>query len=70
MIEAVVQRISEEGGAFSLVCSGGVDAEEFTAAMEWGQEAPDSPMAAAAAYGIGSSAAEAIELMLNDAGVK
>lgn len=39
---------------------------EWGVACEWGQEAPDSPMAAAAAYGIGDTAQEAVDAMVTD----
>lgn len=40
----------------------------FATGAEWGQEAPDSPMAGAAAYGMGDTLAEAIATMVSEAG--
>ena len=36
----------------------------FMASSEWGEEAPDSPMAGAAAYGVGATLAEALAEVL------
>lgn len=40
----------------------------YSAGAEWGQEAPDSPMAGAASYGTGDTLEEAVEELLADAG--
>lgn len=44
------------------------DKRGYAAASEWGQEAPDSPMAGGAAYGMGDSPAQALGEMLTEAG--
>ena len=41
---------------------------DYLAASEWGQEAPDSPMAGAAAYGMGATPCRALDDMLHEAG--
>lgn len=66
-LEKIVLTIDEAGGRFSLVVNKDAD-PPYMAAMEWGEEAPDSPMYAAAAYGGGDNASEAISSMLMDAG--
>lgn len=43
---------------------------EFMASSEWGEEAPDSPMVGAAAYGLGESYEEAVTQVLDQAGVR
>lgn len=68
MFEMISRTLSEDGGAFGLSYHEKQPEGRWVAALEWGHEAPDSPMAGAAAYGVGSSAAEAVELMLRDAG--
>lgn len=70
-LEGIVKTLSEDGGAFGLTYRTGVKPGDapWMAALEWGREAPDSPMAGAAAYGLGESASEAIDKMLDDAGV-
>jgi hypothetical protein len=72
VLEGIVKTLSEEGGSFGLTYRFGVKPGDgpWMAALEWGQEAPDSPMAGAAAYGIGESASEACDQMLDEAGVK
>lgn len=65
-LEAIVKLLKEEGGAFGLVY--GPESDTWTAALEWGREAPDSPLAAAAAYGVDEVPALAVEMALRDAG--
>lgn len=66
-IEGIVKTIGEEGGRFTIV----YDTERgWIAAMEWGREAPDSPMAAAAAYGAGDTAEEAMRALDRDGGAQ
>jgi hypothetical protein len=70
-LEGIVKTLSEEGGAFGLRYDPDAKPEDrWTAALEWGQEAPDSQMAGAAAYGLGASASEAVDQMLDEAGVQ
>lgn len=38
----------------------------WVAALEWGSEAPDSPMVGAASYGTGDTAAEAVKEILKE----
>lgn len=52
--------------AFSLR----VDAGEASVAIEWGREAPDSPMAGAAAYGSADTTADAVHQALDDTRVE
>jgi hypothetical protein len=40
--------------------------DEWIVGLEWGQEAEDSPMAGAAAYGVGVSAWDAVEMALRE----
>lgn len=40
----------------------------FAVGSEWGQEAPDSPMAGGAAYGVGDTLEEALNQLLGDLG--
>lgn len=70
-LEGIAKTLSEEGGRFSLMHDDSKKLADgpWMAAMEWGHEAEDSPMYGAAAYGIGESAAQAIDLMLDEAGV-
>lgn len=66
-ITKIIKTISEKGGGtFGLRYDD--EKKDWSAAMEWGQEAPDSPMYGAAAYGLGETAKEAIDAMLGDAG--
>lgn len=41
----------------------------WTVAIEFGREAPDSPMVGGAAYGVASDLREAVEQALSEAGV-
>jgi hypothetical protein len=62
-IEAIAQKLAVEEGVFALSIHRGM----WTVAIEWGKETEDSPMCAAAAYGVGDTAAEAITAALADA---
>lgn len=42
--------------------------EEFVIGSEWGEEAPDSPMVGAAAYGAGATLDEALAEFFHDTG--
>lgn len=41
---------------------------DWSAALEWGREAPDSPMVGAAAYGLGDTVEDALRAALDEAG--
>lgn len=61
-----VEKHLSSNGPIILIRSGTGD---FMASSEWGSEAPDSPMAGAAAYGLGESVEEALTQVLDQAGV-
>ncbi|MGH3828708.1 MAG: DUF4031 domain-containing protein [Pseudonocardiaceae bacterium] len=63
-IRVIAQRLAREEGVFALSCHNG----QWTVALEWGQEAPGSPMTGAAAYGTGTTAREAIDAAAREAG--
>jgi hypothetical protein len=71
VLDGIAKTLLQEGGRFSLVHDASRKPADgpWMAAMEWGSEAQDSPMYGAAAYGIGESASEACDLMLDEAGV-
>lgn len=64
---SLTQLLEKEGGHFSLAKN---DDGEWLAALEWGKEAPDSDMAGAAAYQFGTNPYEALNRVLDEAGVK
>lgn len=63
-ISAIADKLAVEEGVFALSIHRGM----WTVAIEWGKEAEDSPMCAAAAYGVGATAEEAVAAALTDAG--
>lgn len=63
-ISTIADRLATTEGVFVL----NYGRLGWTAGIEWGKEAPDSPMCAAAAYGVGDTAAEAVAAALGDAG--
>lgn len=63
-ISAIAERLATEEGVFALSIHRGM----WTVAIEWGSEAGGSPMCAAAAYGVGNTAAEAVAAALAEAG--
>lgn len=70
--EAALKLLSEEGGRVAITCdpdNEGEGYEKWMVAMEWGREAPDSPMVAAASYHFGTTALEALNKVLDEAGV-
>lgn len=67
MFDAITKLFEVDGGVFGL--SFNPDRDVWMAAIEWGREAPDSDMVAAAAYGIHEVPAVAVELALKEAGV-
>lgn len=67
MMDDISTALSKEGGTFGL--SYDEERKEWMASMEWGREAPDSPMIGAASYALGPSAGDAIEQMLQEAGL-
>lgn len=56
--------------AVRLVRNPGSEDPDWAIELIWGSEAPDSPMAGAAAYGTGSEPASAIEEALAEAGIE
>jgi len=59
-IGEIVMTLGREGGRFAIA----YDAEDgWVAALEWGREASDSPLAAAAAYGVGDTAEQAMDAL-------
>lgn len=67
MMEDISRTLSQDGGTFGLAYD--PERKEWMASMEWGREAPDSPMVGAASYALGPSAGDAIEQMLKEAGI-
>lgn len=63
-IAVIASKLAEQEGAFVLSCYDG----KWTVAIEWGKEAKDSPMAAAAAYGTGDTAQFAVLSALRETG--
>jgi len=63
-IAVVAAELAEREGMFTLAFHG----SQWTAGIEWGKEVEDSPMVGAAAYGVGSTAQEAVLTALQDAG--
>lgn len=63
-IAVVAVQLADQDGTFALSCRDG----KWTVAIEWGHENPDSPMCAAAAYGLGDTAQEAVAGAMADAG--
>lgn len=65
-ITKLTRLMREEGGSLGLSYTiGGY----WVAGFEWGQEAPNSPMAAAASYGMGDSAEVALQHVLEEIGI-
>jgi hypothetical protein len=62
-IKVIAERLAIEEGSFALSYFEG----QWSVAIVWGQEADDSPMAGAAAYGLGTTAREAIEAAIREA---
>lgn len=54
------------GGVLGIVCKEG---GEWVVSAEFGKEAPDSPMAAGAAYGLGNTLRRALEVAAHDCGL-
>lgn len=68
LLSRLAAHMTDNDAPVALHAERGMGAVEYAAASEWGREAPDSPMAAAAAYGIGDTLAEALEVLLDQAG--
>lgn len=64
-LESAFQIIDGEGGGRLLISKN--EDGTWMVGMEWGKEAPDSPMAGAAAYGLENTLYEALESALGDA---
>jgi hypothetical protein len=66
-IQVIAERLGKETGRFAMsFTSDGW----WAAAIEWGQEVDNSPIAGAAAYSVGRTAREAIEAVIQEAGWK
>lgn len=62
-LEPVLRVIREHGGLFAISHDDAV----WYASLEWGHEAKDSPMVAAAAYATGATEEEAVAALLKEA---
>jgi hypothetical protein len=70
MLEGVRGLIEQGGGALMLSHDPSRSPDDsWIVAIEWGREENDSPMAGAAAYGLGSTPTDALEKALKEAGV-
>lgn len=74
---SVHEALREGGGRFVIAMlteradnEDGFVPTEWMVGMEWGKEAPDSDMAAAAAYGTGETVTDALRSFLTDGGFK
>lgn len=56
--QVLLDTLGEQGGSLAI---NGEDDGEWIVAIEFGREADDSPMAGGAAYGAGSTMAEALD---------
>lgn len=63
--------LEQDGGRFALSFNpAGTEDTKWLAALEWGREDDDSPMAGAAAYQFGTNAYEALNAVLDESGAK
>lgn len=67
MFDDISVFLGKEGGSFALSYS--KKRNEWMAALEFGQEAPDSPMVGGAAYAVHEVPAVAVEMCLRKAGI-
>lgn len=67
MFDDITKLLEAEGGHFTMYFDR--QDQKWTSALTWGLEAPDSPMAAAAAYGVDEVAGIAVEKVLREAGL-
>lgn len=65
-LAAVAKGLADEEGHLHIGKRTGTN--EWVVGMEWGKEAEDSPMAGAAAYGMGETLVDALGGMLDDTG--
>lgn len=66
-LETITTRLEHEGGGHLGVAY--IDHRaEWLVAVEWGQEAEDSPMAGAASYGTGDTLEQALDQVLAETG--
>lgn len=63
-IQVIAKHLASDDGTFTLDHNSG----RWTVGIQWGREAEDSPMVAAAAYGEGATAREAIDAAIREAG--
>jgi hypothetical protein len=61
-VDALVALVGQESGRVGI----GFDGHEWVVALEWGHEAPDSPMAGAASYGVGVELRDALRQVLTE----
>jgi hypothetical protein len=66
-LEAIAAFCHREDGIFSLALNARADVGKWSASLAWGREAPDSPMVAAQAIGMGDTPAEAIAQIVEEA---
>lgn len=70
MMDDITKLLQQGGGRFGLSFNNDpVTEEPWLAALEWGQEAPDSDMYGGAAYGLDEIPALAVEKCLREAGI-
>jgi hypothetical protein len=67
LLDVITRNLKQHGGTFAVSYDPALR-QGWTVAVEWGREAPDSPMAGAAAYGVGDNALGAIQAALDEAG--
>ena len=67
-LEYILEHMAKQKGEGGLVITAHSE-DEYTIGYEFGSEAPDSPMAGGAAYGIGS-ATEALVSVATELGLK
>ncbi len=64
-IVAIINHLQDQGGAFVIMFD--PERADWTCSMEWGREADDSPMAAAAAYSVDITPEDAIQKLVDEA---
>lgn len=69
-LEAIAAFCHREDGIFSLSLNARADTGKWSGHLTWGREAPDSPMAAAQALGIGDSPVEAVYQIVDEARIE
>jgi hypothetical protein len=67
-LQRLQQHLRQNGPIVMSHVAGHSSGDHFAVGSEWGQEAPDSPMAGGAAYGVGETLEEALNQLLSDLG--